>query len=88
MVDVTFINPNTQQRLRVTELDEYMTLREAIQNLVQENLISAAVNGDYYTLQIKGKVMLTGEDATLASGNIANGDTIYAIHHQVGGSRD
>jgi len=85
MVAVTFINPTTDQRLRVDELDELMTVREALDNLIQQNFISAATNGLHYSLDIKGKTALTNGDSTLASGGIANGDTILVTQVQRGG---
>lgn len=85
MVSVTFYNPNTDQRLPVDEIDELMTVREAVDNLIEQNFIPRPSDGQSYTLAIKGKAELSGDDATLASGNIASGDVIKVTTKQRGG---
>lgn len=85
MVSVTFMNPNTNASLPVDELDEQMTVREAVENLIEQNFIPPAGNGNHYTLQIKGKTEFTNIDATLASGGLATGDTIFVTGIQRGG---
>jgi hypothetical protein len=85
MVSVTFMNPNTNASLPVDELDEQMTVREAVENLVEHNFIPPAGNGQHYALQIKGKTELTNADATLASGGLATGDVIFVARQQRGG---
>jgi predicted transcriptional regulator len=85
MVAVTFVNPTTDQRLEVGELDELMTVQEAVENLVERGLIREAENGAHYTLDIKGKTRLSRNDATLASGGVANGDVISVVRVQQGG---
>lgn len=86
MVAVTFLNPTTQARLPVDELDEQMTVREAVENLVEQNFVPAATNGQHYMLEIKGKTSLSRDDATLASGGVATGDTISVVPVQRAGA--
>src|ERR1700682_3640692 len=87
MVKVTFYNPITQQRLEVDELDEMMTVRETVENLVNEQFVPPLRNGAHYRLAIKGKEELTRDEATLASGHIADGDIINVLEAQRGGQR-
>jgi len=53
MVNVTFHNPATDQRLVVEELDQEMTVLEAIQNLVEQCFIPPPQEGATYRLAIK-----------------------------------
>jgi hypothetical protein len=85
MVAVTFVNPATGQRLQVNELDELMTVGEAVENLVDQNFIPRADNGQHYELQVKGKGVLTQYDATMQAGGVANGDVISVGRAQRGG---
>lgn len=85
MVNVTFLNPTTGQRLVVEELDEEMTVLEAIQNLVEQCFIPPPQEGTTYSLAIRGKGELSDYAATLASGNICTGDVVMITRAQRGG---
>ena len=85
MVRVTFRNPVTEQTLPVDELDESMTVREAVDHLIEHSFIPPARDGRHYLLAVKGKMELTRDDATLSSANVADGDVINVLVAQRGG---
>jgi hypothetical protein len=85
MVAVTFFNPATDQRLQVDELDELMTVKEAVDNLVDQRFIPAPTGDHHYRLDIKGKTTLTRDEATLASGGLTSGDLVSVVGQQRGG---
>lgn len=85
VVSVTFRNPVTGDTMPDTKIDEAMTVREAVDNLQQANFIPAPKGGQHYVLEIKGKTELTNDDATLASGGVANNDVINVVLAQRGG---
>lgn len=86
VVTVTFRNPVTGDTMPNTQVDEAMTVREAVDNLQQSNFIPPPKGGQHYVLEIKGKTELTSDQATLASGGVANNDTINVVLAQRGGS--
>jgi len=84
-VSVTFRNPVTGETMTNTQVDDSMTVREAVDNLIQSNFIPAAASGQHYVLEIKGKTELTSDDATLASGGIKDNDVVNVALAQRGG---
>jgi len=86
MISLTFVNSNTNQQLPVSEIDEQMTVREVVDSLVEHGLIAAPTDGLHYTFAIKRNHReLDRDDATLASGDIMNGDTVMVTRTQRGG---
>ena len=85
-VTITFRNPVTGDTMPNTQVDDTMTVREAIDNLQQHNFVPPAKAGQHYVLEIKGKAELANDDATLASGGVANNDVINVVLAQRGGS--
>lgn len=82
---VSFRNPVTDAVVEGTRCDDSMTVREVIENLVQNNFIPPAKEGQHYVLQIKGKTELSSDDATLQSGGVSDGDMINVVLAQRGG---
>lgn len=82
---VSFRNPVTEAVVENTRCDDSMTVREVIENLVQNNFIPPAKEGQHYVLQIKGKTELSSDDATLQSGGASDGDMINVVLAQRGG---
>ena len=86
-VTVTFRNPVTGEMMTNTQVDDTMTVREVVENLIQSNFIPAAASGQHYILEIKGKAELTNDDATLVTGGVKDGDTINVALAQRGGCK-
>jgi uncharacterized ubiquitin-like protein YukD len=85
-VTVTFRNPVTGETMPNTQLDDLITVREAVQNLQEANFVPAPKPGQHYVLEIKGKTELSSDEATLASGGITDNDTVNVVLAQRGGS--
>jgi uncharacterized ubiquitin-like protein YukD len=85
MVQVTFRNPLTNETL-LSELDEQMTVRDVVDNLLQHQIVPPARTGEHYILQIKGGAEISDDNATLASGGVANGNIINVAIAQRGGA--
>ena len=85
MINLTFVNPQTNQRLVVDEMDENMCLSEIISNLVEQNFIPLPARGEHYHLVVKGKGEITDSTSDLTTVNIDAGDVVFVNKVMRGG---
>jgi uncharacterized ubiquitin-like protein YukD len=86
-VTVTFRNPVTGDTRPDSTVQDDMTVREVTESLQRQQFVPPPKPGQHYVLEIKGKTELASDEATLASGGIANGDIINVVLAQRGGHR-